>query len=52
MTKYFSAKKLIVCSVHNASFDPFKSGAVVSGPATNPLPPVKVAVKGSWIVLA
>jgi thiosulfate dehydrogenase [quinone] large subunit len=52
MTKYFSAKKLIVCSVHNASFDPFKSGAVVSGPATNPLPTVKVAVKGSWIVLA
>lgn len=52
MTKFLSAKKLIVCSVHNASFDPFKSGAVVSGPATNPLPLVKVAIKGSWIVLA
>ncbi|CAN2210495.1 {NirD} Ferredoxin subunits of nitrite reductase and ring-hydroxylating dioxygenases [Candidatus Nanopelagicaceae bacterium] len=52
MTKYFAARKLIVCSVHNASFDPFKKGAVVSGPATNPLPSIKVAVKGSWIVLA
>ena len=52
MTKYFAARKLIVCSVHNASFDPFKKGAVVSGPATNPLPTVKVAIKGKWIVLA
>ena len=52
MTKYFSAKKLIVCSVHNASFDPFKKGAVVAGPATNPLPTVKVAVKSGWVVLA
>ena len=52
MTKYFSAKKVLVCSVHNASFDPFKKGAVVTGPATNPLPTVKVAVKSGWVVLA
>jgi nitrite reductase/ring-hydroxylating ferredoxin subunit len=52
MTKFFAARKLIVCSVHNASFDPFKKGAVVSGPATNPLPSIKVAIKGNWIVLA
>jgi thiosulfate dehydrogenase [quinone] large subunit len=51
MTNYFAARKLIVCSVHGASFDPFKSGAVVSGPATNPLPSVKVAIKKDWIVL-
>lgn len=51
MTKYFAARKLIVCPVHNASFDPFKKGAVVAGPATNPLPTVKVAIKGSWIVV-
>jgi len=51
MTKYFSAKKVLVCSVHNASFDPFKKGAVVTGPATNPLPTVKVAVKSGWVVL-
>ena len=51
MTKYLSAKKVLVCSVHNASFDPFKKGAVVTGPATNPLPTVKVAVKSGWVVL-
>ena len=52
LTKYFSARKLLVCPVHNASFDPFKKGAVVAGPATNPLPTVKVAIKGDWIILA
>lgn len=52
VTKYFSAKKLLVCPVHNASFDPFKKGAVVAGPAVNPLPIVKVAVKSGWVVLA
>jgi Rieske Fe-S protein len=41
----------MVCDVHNASFDPFKKGAVVSGPATKPLPTVKVAVKSGWVVL-
>ena len=52
VTKYFSAKKLLVCPVHNASFNPFKKGAVVTGPATNPLPTVKVAIKSGWVVLA
>ena len=52
LTKYFSPKKLLVCSVHNASFDPFKKGAVVTGPATNPLPTVKVAIKSGWVVLS
>jgi nitrite reductase/ring-hydroxylating ferredoxin subunit len=52
VTKYFSARKLLVCPVHNASFDPFKKGAVVTGPATNPLPTVKVTIKGGWVVLA
>ena len=51
LTKYFSPKKLLVCSVHNASFDPFKKGAVVTGPATDPLPTVKVAIKSGWVVL-
>ena len=51
VTKYFSAKKLLVCPVHNASFNPFKKGAVVAGPATSPLPTVKVAVKSGWVVL-
>jgi nitrite reductase/ring-hydroxylating ferredoxin subunit len=52
VTKYFSAKKLLVCPVHNASFNPFKKGAVVTGPATNPLPTVKVTIKSGWVVLA
>ena len=51
LTKFFAARKLLVCAVHNASFDPFKKGAVVTGPAKNPLPIVKVAIKGDWIVL-
>ena len=50
-TKYFSPKKLLVCSVHNASFDPFKKGAVVTGPAVDPLPAIKVAIKNGWVVL-
>jgi nitrite reductase/ring-hydroxylating ferredoxin subunit len=52
LTKYFAPRKLIVCPVHNASFDPFKKGAVVAGPATSPLPSVKVAIKGDWVILA
>ena len=52
VTKYFSAKKLLVCPVHNASFDPFKKGTVVTGPATNPLPTVKVTIKSGWVLLA
>ena len=51
LTKYLSPKKLLVCSVHNASFDPFKKGVVVTGPAVDPLPTVKVAVKSGWVVL-
>ena len=49
--KYFAPRKLIVCPIHSASFDPFKKGAVVAGPATSPLPSVKVAIKGDWIIL-
>ena len=51
LAKFFAPRKLMVCDVHNASFDPFKKGAVVSGPATKPLPTVKVAVKSGWVVL-
>ena len=52
VTQYFASRKLMVCPVHNASFNPFKAGAVVTGPAVNPLPTVKVAIKGDWIILA
>ena len=52
LAKYFAPRKLIVCPVHNASFDPFKRGAVVAGPATSPLTTIKVAIKGDWIILS
>jgi nitrite reductase/ring-hydroxylating ferredoxin subunit len=58
VTKYFSPKKLLVCPVHNASFNPFKKGAVVAGPTGQsaqsipPLPIVKVAIRSGWVVLA
>ena len=57
VTKYFSAKKLLLCPIHFASFNPFKKGAVVAGPtglspaSITPLPSVKVAIKGDWVVL-
>ena len=55
---YLAAGKLMVCGVHNASFDPFASGKVVKGPSgssastISPLPSVKVKVSGAWIVLS
>ena len=52
LTKYFASQKLMVCPVHNASFDPFKGGKVVAGPAVKALPTVKVSIKGAWIILA
>ena len=58
LVSYMAARKLLVCSVHSASFDPFKSGKVVSGPNNQSpnsiakLPIVKVAIKADWIVLA
>jgi thiosulfate dehydrogenase [quinone] large subunit len=54
--EYFAATKLMVCPVHNASFDPLASGKVVKGPdgsaasTIRPLPIVKVKIAGAWIV--
>ena len=54
---YLAAGKLMVCGVHNASFDPFAAGKVVKGPSgssassISPLPSVKVKIAGAWIVL-
>jgi nitrite reductase/ring-hydroxylating ferredoxin subunit len=58
LTQYLALKKLIVCPVHKASFDPFKAGKVVAGPSgqsansISKLPSVKVTIKGSWIEFA
>ena len=56
LVEYFAATKLMVCPVHNASFDPLASGKVVKGPdgsaasTIRPLPIVKVKIAGAWIV--
>jgi len=41
----------IHCTCHNSMFS-IEDGSVISGPATQPLPPVSIAVKGSSIRLA
>ena len=56
--EYFAATKLMVCPVHNASFDPLAAGKVVKGPdgsaasTIRALPTVKVKIAGAWIVTA
>ena len=50
--QYNSASKNLQCACHGAVFDPGKDGTVVTGPTNKPLPKIKVAVEGSWIVEA
>ena len=47
--------EIFTSSQHTMAFFPADGGvggAVVSGPATNPLPTVKVVVKSGWVILA
>ncbi len=48
--QYNSASKNLQCGCHGAVFDPESDGNALSGPTNKPLPKIKVAVDGAWIV--
>ncbi|HEY4036770.1 MAG TPA: protein kinase [Ktedonobacteraceae bacterium] len=47
---YNPATKQLVCPAHGAIFDPANGGAVLQGPATKPLPSVKISVNGDGTI--
>lgn len=47
---YNVASKNLQCDCHGAVFDPENGGKALTGPTNTPLPKVKVAVEGAWIV--
>ena len=49
---YSAPNKTLVCPCHSAVYDPYDQAKVLSGPAPAPLPPIKVAINGKWIVFA
>ena len=49
---YQNSNKSLYCPCHGAEFDPFKNGGVITGPALDSLPAVKVKITGDWVVLA
>ncbi|MDP1721025.1 MAG: Rieske 2Fe-2S domain-containing protein [Candidatus Nanopelagicaceae bacterium] len=49
---YSPADKLLICPCHGTTYDPFNNAKVLSGPAPSPVPKVKVAIEGDWIVQA
>jgi len=48
---YSNGSKTLVCPCHGSQFDPFNSAKVTKGPAQIPLPSIKVAIDGEWVVL-
>jgi len=48
--QYNSSSKNLQCGCHGAVFDPESDGNALSGPTNKPLPKIKVAVEGAWIV--
>lgn len=49
---YSPPDKALICPCHGSVYDPYNGAAVLSGPSPTPLPPVKVAIDGQWIVQA
>ena len=49
---YSPADKLLICPCHGSTFDPFNNAKVLSGPAPSPVPKIKVAIEGDWVVQA
>lgn len=47
---YDSSLNLLKCPCHGAQFDPAQGAKAVAGPASTPLAPIKVAIKGNNIV--
>jgi Rieske Fe-S protein/uncharacterized membrane protein YphA (DoxX/SURF4 family) len=45
-----SASRNLQCACHGAVFDPQSEGKALTGPTNKPLPKIKVAVEGAWIV--
>jgi Rieske Fe-S protein/uncharacterized membrane protein YphA (DoxX/SURF4 family) len=50
--QYNSASKNLQCACHGAVFSPESDGKVLAGPTNKPLPKIKVAIQGAWIVEA
>lgn len=48
---YQSSSKSLYCPCHGAEFDPFTNGDVITGPANEALPKIKVKIAGDWVVL-
>jgi thiosulfate dehydrogenase [quinone] large subunit len=48
--QYNSVTKNLQCGCHGAVFDPESDGSALTGPTNKPLPKIKVAVEGAWIV--
>ena len=47
---YDTESNTLLCPCHGAQFDQDANGKVLNGPATKPLTPIKVAIKGQSIV--
>ena len=50
--EFVDVSQTLICPCHNSEFDPFDSAKVLTGPALRPLPTVKVAIEGAWVILA